>query len=409
MDSKRVKQFDRQKNLYMKRTRKTRVEKVMSFHNIRNISAPEDLQNDRKVYIGQFQVQQVLDLPTDSNVRDFLLDAEGKKRKRPTQVHRAILDTITNKPYDFSILNSGITIVCQSLEVNEKNKTITVVNPNIINGSQTQGMLKQFFSTENDVLNDDFSAHVKCEFIVTKNDDLIAEVSIARNYQNDVMTISIAGRLKQLDELEKAVRKSIPNSKLQKSETELSDDYIKTEKLLQIVTALIPAELWIKKGEINKVYTYSMKSKCLKEFQDIYKKAKNKKDPEHQQNKELYKFFLDIAGDAFKMYEQWKTHDGFQGTGLRSIEREGRKIKDVPDGIIFPIICALSEFVRKVDDKWCYSPPEIFNDREIIQAAKSVYMDIAHSNPWNMGKSKACYSALNQITKIYTLIYTKNE
>jgi len=40
-------------------------------------------------------------------------------------------------------------------------------------------------------------------------------------------------------------------------------------------------------------------------------------------------------------------------------------------------------------------------DTEIIHAAKAQYMNVAHSNPWNMGKSQAIYSSLFQITNIY--------
>lgn len=45
------------------------------------------------------------------------------------------------------------------------------------------------------------------------------------------MTISIVGRLGQLDELEKSMQDQLPESKLKKSETRLSDDYVKTERL----------------------------------------------------------------------------------------------------------------------------------------------------------------------------------
>jgi hypothetical protein len=46
-------------------------------------------------------------------------------------------------------------------------------------------------------------------------------------------------------------------------------------------------------------------------------------------------------------------------------------------------------------------PVERFDEREPIDAAAQVYMEIADSNPQTMGKSKACYSALQRITAIY--------
>jgi hypothetical protein len=248
------------------------------------------------------------------------------------------------------------------------------------------------------------SIHVKFELLVTDDEDLIAEISIARNFQNDVANISIAGRRGQLDELEQSLKKKLPDAKLRKSETELSDDYISTERLLQVITTLIPAALWPKTAESenpNKVYTYSMKAKCLKEFQDIYRKAHDKKDPDHQIAKELYQFYLDISAEALQLYEKWKVHQGFAGTGIRSITREGREIVDVPDGIIFPVLASLSAFAKKTPQGWSIKPPRVFKDEELIRAAKSVYQNIANHNPWLMGKSKACYSSLYQITSIY--------
>ena len=117
--------------------------------------------------------------------------------------------------------------------------------------------------------------------------------------------------------------------------------------------------------------------------------------------KELYQYYIDIAPQALELYERWKKHPGFEGTRLRSLEREAGTIVDVPDGIIFPIIASLSAFVAKKNGRWSYIPPDKFNDRDIIKAAKGQYMNAAGSNPWIMGKSRAVYSSLFQITNIY--------
>lgn len=371
-----------------------------TYHSIRHISSPEDLNNNRKVYIGHAPITDIIDLPTDENVRDYLLEAEGKKRRRPTQVHKAILDTLENNPQNFSVLNSGIVIVARNSTIDEKSKYLVLEKPSIINGSQTQGVIRDFLN--GDKSNDYKEIHIKFELIVCDTEDLIAEISIARNFQNDVMTLSIAGRLGQLDELEQSLQNKVPEASLQKSETKLSDDYIKTERLLQVITALIPEEIWPKSGDFNKVYTYSMKAKCLKDFQEIYKRAHDNEDTDHKKYRDLYQFFLDVSAQALDLYEKWKNHQGFIGTGIRSIKRDGRQVKEVPDGIVFPIIASLSAFARKKKSGWEIVPPSIFNDDELIRAAKSVYQEIANSNPWNMGKSRACYSALYQITSIYS-------
>jgi hypothetical protein len=375
------------------------------YYCLRNISCPEDQEENRRVLSGHARAESFLDLPTDENLRGYLVDAEGKVRHTPTQVHRQIRDTLRDHPGDFSILNGGIVIVARDVEIDEKEKIAYLKKPSIINGSQTQGELKYYFDQMKAQGEEPYHLHVTFELIVTDDNELITEISIARNFQNDVALLSIVGHRDQLDELEQSLQKANPAFKLRKSETNRSEDYIDTEKLLQVITALIPAELWPKpkeEGNPNKVYSYSMKTKCLKDFQEIYKKAKNNGAEGYENALALYRFYLDIAPEAYALYYAWKKHPGFQGTGLRSIERDEKsRIVDVPDGIIFPILASFSAFARKTKQGWRIQPPDAFRDEEIIRAAKSVYQEIAGSNPWNMGKSKACYSSLYQITSIY--------
>jgi hypothetical protein len=375
------------------------------FHSFRNISCSEDVENDRKVFSGHAPITSVLHIDTDANVRDYLLEAEGKLRRRETQVNKEIRQTLESKPEVFSILNGGVVIVARQHEVDEQKKILHLTKPSIINGSQTQGVLRDFFERLHSEETDAPKIHIKYELIVTRDEDLIGEISIARNFQNDVASISIAGRRGQLDELERALRKSSTSTKLKKKETQLSEDYVQTERLLQVITALIPGSLWPKPSESenpNKVYTYSMKAKCLKEFQDLFTKAHDSKLPDHKTAKELYQFYLDIAPQAMDLYETWKSHQGFAGTGIRAITREGREIVEVPDGIIFPILASLSAFAKKTDTGWKIVPPTAFKDAEIIRAAKSVYQNMASSSPWMIGKNQACYFALYQITSIYS-------
>lgn len=376
------------------------------FHSLRNISCPEDNDNGRKVLFGHAPATSILDLPTDENVRDYLLEAEGRKRRQPTQVHRAIRDTLDNTPHNFSVLNGGVSMVARDYKVDDKEKVLRLLKPSIINGSQTKGILKDYYRDMKENSDTPPPIHVTFELIVTEDDALIAETSIARNFQNDVMAVSIAGRLGQLKELEKSVQRKFPEYKLRQSETQLSDYYIATERLIQVMTALIPEKLWLKPGESgnpNKTYTYAMKTKCLKDFQDVYNKAKeDSEDPELAKYKKLYQFYLDIAPQAYELHEKWKRHQGFKGTRLRAIHRdEAGNIKEIPDGIIFPILAALSAFTEETPVGWKIIEPAAFSDEEIISAAITVYQEIADHNPQTMGKNKACYSQLYQLTSLY--------
>ena len=149
-----------------------------------------------------------------------------------------------------------------------------------------------------------------------------------------------------------------------------------------------------------------MKARCLKEFQDIFKKAKDGSDKEHVKYLNLYQFYLDIAPHAWDLYCKWKAHQGFAGTGLKNgiIRDERGNIIEIADGIIFPIISALSMFATHTQNGWRIQPPRFFDEAELISTTKSAMIEIAAHSPQSMGKMKACYTALLQITSIYKKI-----
>jgi AIPR protein len=380
----------------------------LPFFSIRNITAPEDKENNRTVLTGKIPISSILDIPTGENVRGYLVDAEGKVRKTMTQFHKAILNTLKNNPQDFSVLNGGIVIVARSYKVDEGKKVLELYKPSIINGSQTQGVIKDFLKELDGTFESLIpNVHVTFELIVTSDDDLIGEISISRNYQNDVLPLSIAGRRGRLDELDEALKKQKPETKLQKSETQLSEDFEKTERVLQVIAALTPAELWmpkVKPDEMpNKTFTYSAKAKCLRLFQEIWGKSKDTSDPEHEDYKKLYEFYLDIVGQAVDLHEEWKSHQGFNGSGLKNgFKRDERgNIIEVPDGVIFPVLSSLSVFAKKTEHGWRIIPPRMFTAKDLINAVKPAFIEMASSNPNVMGKSKACYAQLYQITSLY--------
>ncbi len=308
---------------------------------------------------------QFLSLSTEENVRAYL--AEGKKVRRRNEVHFKIEDTLTNYPENFCVLNGGIVIVARAADVDDKSKLLTLTKPSIINGAQTQGVLKDVaarYAAEDEKFPEVF---VTFEVIVTDSEALIAEVSIARNFQNDVQSISIAGSRGILEELEASMKKNTPDTKLRKSETDRADDFVDTEKLLQVIMALTPPEMFddTAAGDRgSKAYTYSQKAMCLKDFTAVHDAAKDKANA---RDAAIYRFFLQIAPQAWELYNKWKVHQGFKGAGIRRIEREGTKIVEVPDGIIFPILASLSVFASKVKGVWRINQPPQLTDDELIE------------------------------------------
>ncbi len=375
-------------------------ETTLSYNSLRNISSPDDFVSGRKVLCGHMSARDILDINTHENVRAYLLDIEGKK-KVPTAVHRAIKNTLENDPEKFSVLNGGITIVAENYSVNEKTRELTLVNASIINGAQTQGILRDYL--ESLANPEDFpDVHVTYELIITSDEALIAEVSIARNFQNDVKLLSISGKLGIFDDLKISIEKGLDGKQLRLSESDAPDETMDTEKLLQVITALIPEILWtdLKRGDLsNKAYAYNQKAKCLKQFTELKKNVDQ--EPSNELYSDVYQFFIDIAPQAWKLYQKWKIHPHFKGTGIRAIQRDGKEIIDVPDGIIFPILAALAQFIVKENNIWILKTPDIFEDQDLINAAKSAYKDVANHKPYVMGRSKASYSSLIQLTSIY--------
>ncbi len=366
----------------------------LPFENCRNITSAHDQNAGRKILVGQAPAFSVLGLEDNENVREYLVDAQGKQKRSPTLVHQAIRKTLENDAERFNVLNGGMVLVASSADILEKEKTLVLRNASIINGSQTQGELRRFYDKyENEP---DVEPSIKFEIIVTDEAELIAEVSIARNFQNDVKPVSIAGRLGQLDDLEAALQTVEPESQLRKRESDLTADgqYVDTEKLIQVTFALLPETVLErvapKVDPTNKVFSYSQKTRCLRLFQNLVEDGPN----------DAYVAFLQIAPQAWKLYNKWKAHQGFRGTRIRSIEREDGKIVDVPDGVVFPIVAAHAAFLKH-DDGWKLNMPEAFADEEMIESTKQAYMEIAEHNPQTMGKSKACYSTLSRMTGIY--------
>lgn len=374
----------------------------------RKISTKDDEEKGFVTYVGQAPVESFVELPEKENVREYI-PGSGQRMKK-SSVHMAIEDTLQNRPELFSALNGGIVIVAEAIEMLEDQRLIMLTNPSIINGSQTRGVIKELseLCREGETL----GANAKFELIVTKNKELSDDVSIARNFQIMVKSISILGKRGYFDEMAENFRDySGQKRKIRKSETDRDEEFIPTEKLIQVITALIPESLWPsarRSGEPwNKAFAYSSAQGPLKLFESAYDRAKGINGAQVEESaEELYKFFIEIASPAWELYEKWSKHSGFKGTNLRKgITRdEKNNILHVMDGIIFPILASFSVFTKKQDDKWGIFFPAKWDDNFIIQQAKGQFTSAADSNPQTMGKTAGIYQSLQGITSMTLLM-----
>src|SRR5262249_4297581 len=134
----------------------------------------------------------------------------------------------------------------------------------------------------------------------------------ARNYQNEVTNLSIFGRQERFDELETAMRARDRSIQLKKRETDFGPEFLDTEKLVQVLTAMSPTEIPLPSAEkratktpetIYRVYAYRHRSRCLTDFSEVMD------DPKKWGI--AHRFFLDVAADAWNLYKRFKGEQAF--------------------------------------------------------------------------------------------------
>ena len=146
-------------NVYIKKITVSRVNETTS---------PEEKRNNAMHYTVTCPMKEVLGFNLDNNLRDFYGSDDSCKNK--TSVHKEIKASFEENPTRFIQRNSGFTVVCSGIEVPQKDefgvKNITLTNPSLINGAQTQGMLKEISKEYGGELD---KTNVRVEIIVEKN------------------------------------------------------------------------------------------------------------------------------------------------------------------------------------------------------------------------------------------------
>jgi AIPR protein len=376
----------------------------LQFHKISDISNVDDIMSSRRVYVAQLSIDQIIDINTDENVRNYT--GENKK----TDVHKKILQTLMNNSERFSVLNGGIVVVTDEVTIDEKNQTVKLKSPSIINGAQTQGVIKEFIALLTEQGKIPPKIFVKVEIIQTYSEDLRREITIARNHQNKVQMLSIYGVQGVYADLSSAIKKHLTKFKLQESEDERSDDYIPVDKLVQILIALTPMSLGVPDSvdKVNRTFCYSSKAKCLRLYETIWRSTDDCDDAQFRnQCKKVYDAYIKIAPQAWLLYKRWQSNplfikfireDGEDREGFDRSHVFDKKTGTVliSDGILFPILTTLSNYVVvSRQSGWTIDIPAAV-EKKIIESALFAYNQFSDSNPQSMGKSKQVYAYINK-------------
>jgi hypothetical protein len=372
----------------------------LRFESVRNLTSPDEKKNGTRTYFANIPAAEILKLDTVENLRNYIPELRPGKRNK---VHEAIGETIRDNPDEFIVLNSGFTICASECVVNEEKKEIRLNGGSLVNGAQSQGEIGRYFKECEEKSEQPKEFYVRVEIIVIDEPEFVTEVAIARNTATKVSELSQAGKQRKFDELIAGFVAVFPDAKLRKSDTDPIDT-IDTERVIQLCAALMPQEL---SGEdkfiSSKVKAYKNKAQCRMDFEKAYDEQE-----ENPKQQELYQYYVDIAPHAWKAYQDYRTHQAWKGKRMRkdtkAVKRKPNVEPTYADGLVFPMVSALSLFVHKRNGHWTLVKPPVFRDEMLVEAAAEQFREACDSNPILMGRSAGAYQSLMFVSRMSLLV-----
>ncbi len=373
---------------------------VIKYDVIRNLTSPPEKDNGVQTWFANINARAILDIGTSDNLRSYIAEHSASKRNA---VHRQIENTILEMPERFINRNSGVTITCTDCVIDDNRKTAHLTNASIINGAQTQGEIRRYFSSFEDGDGPDFL--LRAEIIMDPSHESIVEIAIARNSATAVKSVSQANARGYLNALKESIERNLPGETLQTNETDTEG--LNTQSVLQYGRLLMPDHLL---GERTppRNFAYKQGGKCLTDFSNW---AKDKGSDERAAR--LHDFAVQIAPIAVKEYRRWEAHEGWNGhrlhergkssdkpLGGRPVRRDKKtgKVVWVAPGILFPVLSALSAFVQNDGGRWILVKPDLFKEEELIRRAVQQFRALDREVTV-MGRSEAAYDALSIYTE----------
>jgi hypothetical protein len=370
----------------------------LSYFKIRDVTTKDEEDNGASTYVAVLPAVEILKISTDGNLRSYIPAHEGKKRNL---VHKAIAKTIGEIPDRFSQLNSGSLIGASKIIVDDNKKTVTLKHASVNNGAQSQGEIRRYMEkcAENGETPNEFS--IRCELSVEPDAATRTNIAVARNTATKIEGISIAGKHGYFEDLDAAFKKIHPELELARSETNVEEKYVDTRLLLQVLWALMPEELapTHRRSMEARMRAYKNAAFCLQDFMEIADARKTDKESAAR-----YAYFVDMAGYAWSEYERWKSHKNWNDKWLlerlkQAVRGDDGIIKEISDGIVFPILSALSRFVKQRGGHWRVVYPRVFADEDMLIAARR-QLSQCGGRPMLMGRSGAAYEALMTLTEM---------
>jgi hypothetical protein len=371
----------------------------LSYLKIRDVTTKDEEDNGASTYVAVLPAAEILKIGTDGNLRSYIPEHAGKKRNL---VHKAIAKTIKENPDRFSQLNSGFLIGASRIIVDDNKRIATLRHASVNNGAQSQGEIRRYFEkcAENGETPNEFA--VRCELSIEPESATRTNIAVARNTATRIEGISIAGKHGYFEDLDIAFKKVHPALELARSETDVEDKYVDTRLLLQVLWAMMPEELapTHRRTMEARMRAYKNAAYCLQDFMEIADRRKTDKDEAAR-----YAYFVDMAGYAWSEYERWKSHAAWNDKWLlerlkQAVRGDDGYIREISDGIVFPILSALSRFVKQNKaGHWRVAYPRVFADEDMLIAARR-QLSSCGGRPMLMGRSASAYEGLMTLTEM---------
>jgi len=371
----------------------------LNYIKIRDVTTKDEEANGASTYVAVLPAAEIVKIGTDGNLRSYIPAHPGKKRN---QVHKAIARTIRENSDRFSQLNSGFLIGASKISIDDNKRVATLRDASVNNGAQSQGEIQLYFDDCAKFGVDPIDFAIRCELSIEPDPSTRTNIAVARNTATRIEGISIAGKHGYFEGLNAAFQKVHPHLELARSETDVEDKYVDTRQLLQVLWAMMPEQLAPehRRSMEARMRAYKNAAYCLQDFMEIFDKRESDNG-----NAARYAYFIDMAGSAWHEYLRWKQHAQWNDKRLferlrQAIRSDDGAVKEIADGIVFPILSALSKFVKQgKGGRWKILYPRFFRDEDMLIAARR-QLSACDGRPMLMGRSAAAYEALMMLTEM---------
>ena len=369
---------------------------------VKNTTSPEEKKNGSMHYTIVCSLKEILNLNVFENLRIAYTSDESIKRITPK--HKEIYQSFEDAPDRFIQRHSGFTVICNEIKVSSPQEyginTVTLDNASLINGAQTQDLLKNLLEDYEGVEAYE-NVNIRVEVLVEKAHDERIEIAIARNTSTNVSNLSIMGKKRYFDPLEIGVTNILGNDhRLQKSET---DDGIPTQTLLQTLRTMTPKEIRdeYKSLKDSPVKSYSGKAMVLNEYKDMVDAEADGRVKNSRFESSVLNYYRSFAGYAWIEYGKWSSDKDWiplwkKSDNYKKIGKYNQKDDsfDLTWAILCPLLYGLQHFLyEEKSGSWKIKYSNSFDKKAYMNYVLDRFKDSGFE-PQTFAKDRAYYQDL---------------